>query len=297
MKLDNEQESSNVEDRRGSAGGGGGRGIGVGKVGIGTVVIALLASWIFGIDPSMILNIAGGVQGNSAQVSPQTASKAPLREAAGEAEEVVFIKKVLKTTEIAWSDIFKAGGSTYRPPVLVLFRGTTPTACGTGSTASGPFYCPGDQKVYIDLKFYDDLKNRFKAPGDTAQAYVIAHEVGHHVQHLLGTSGKVDAMRGKVSEVEFNKISVRLELQADCYAGIWANHANRRAKIFEAGDAEEAIRAATAIGDDNIQKQSRGYVTPDSFTHGTSAQRVKWFQVGASSGSVQSCDTFTNKGV
>lgn len=297
MKLDNEQESTNVEDRRGNAGGDGGMRMGAGKVGLGTVVIALLASWIFGIDPSMILNFAGGAQSNSPQVSEQAPSNAPVRQSSEEAADVVFVKKVLSTTEIAWKDIFKASGSTYRPPVLVLFRGTVPTACGAGSTASGPFYCPGDQKVYIDLKFYDDLKNRFKAPGDTAQAYVIAHEVGHHVQHLLGTSSKVDAMRGKVSKTEFNKISVRLELQADCYAGIWANHANRRAKIFEPGDAEEAIRAATAIGDDNIQKQTRGYVTPDSFTHGTSAQRVKWFQVGASTGNVQSCDTFTNKGV
>ncbi len=299
MKLDNEQESSNVEDRRGSGGGGGGggRGIGLGKVGLGTVAIALLASWIFGIDPSMILNIAGGLQGNTAQVAPQSTNRAPVQESAQEAAEVVFIKKVLRTTESAWGDIFKAGGSTYQPPKLVLFRGATPTACGTGQTASGPFYCPGDQKVYIDLKFYDDLRTRFKAPGDTAQAYVIAHEVGHHVQHLLGTSGKVDAMRGKVSETEYNKLSVRLELQADCYAGIWANHANRSKPVFEPGDVEEAIQAATAIGDDTLQKQSRGYVTPDSFTHGSSAQRVKWFRAGLASGKMQSCDTFTKQGI
>jgi uncharacterized protein len=296
MKLDNEQESSNVEDRRGSSGGGG-RGIGVGKVGLGTVAIALIASYFFGIDPSVILNMAGGLQSNSAPVTQSGASNAPVRQTADEAAEVVFVKKVLYTTEAAWSDIFKQGGSTYRPPKLVLFRGATATACGTGNTASGPFYCPGDQKVYIDLKFYDDLRTRFKAPGDFAQAYVIAHEIGHHVQHLLGTSGKVDAMRGKVSETEFNKLSVRLELQADCYAGVWANHANRTKRVLDAGDAEEAIQAATAIGDDTLQKQSRGYVTPDSFTHGSAAQRVKWFKVGIENGNVQSCDTFSNRGI
>ncbi len=296
MKLDNEQESSNVEDRRGNSGGGG-RGIGVGKVGLGTVAIALVASYFFGIDPSVILNMAGGLQGNSAPVTQSGASNAPVRQTADEAAEVVFVKKVLYTTEAAWTDIFKQGGSTYRPPKLVLFRGATATACGTGNTASGPFYCPGDQKVYIDLKFYDDLRTRFKAPGDFAQAYVIAHEIGHHVQHLLGTSGKVDAMRGKVSETEFNKLSVRLELQADCYAGVWANHANRTKRVLDPGDAEEAIQAATAIGDDTLQKQSRGYVTPDSFTHGSAAQRVKWFKTGIESGNVQSCDTFSNRGI
>jgi uncharacterized protein len=294
MKLDNEQESSNVEDRRGGSGGGG---IGVGKVGLGTVAIALVASYFFGIDPSVILNMAGGLQSNSAPVTQSGASNAPVRQTADEAAEVVFVKKVLYTTEAAWSDIFKQGGSTYRPPKLVLFRGATATACGTGNTASGPFYCPGDQKVYIDLKFYDDLRTRFKAPGDFAQAYVIAHEIGHHVQHLLGTSGKVDAARGKVSETEFNKLSVRLELQADCYAGVWANHANRTKRVLDAGDAEEAIQAATAIGDDTLQKQSRGYVTPDSFTHGSAAQRVKWFKTGIETGSVQSCDTFSNRGI
>jgi uncharacterized protein len=297
MKLDNEQESSNVEDRRGSSGGGGGRGMGAGKLGLGTVAIALLASWIFGVDPSMILNMAGGMQSNSAPVTQSSASNAPVRQSADEAAEKVFVGKVLSTTEAAWGEIFKAGGSTYRPPKLVLFRGATATACGTGNTASGPFYCPGDQKVYIDLKFYDDLRTRFKAPGDFAQAYVIAHEIGHHVQHLLGTSGKVDAMRGKVSETEHNKLSVRLELQADCYAGIWANYANRTKRVLDPGDIEEALQAATAIGDDTLQKQSRGYVTPDSFTHGSSAQRVKWFKTGMESGNVQSCDTFSSRGI
>jgi hypothetical protein len=203
-----------------------------------------------------------------------------------------FVSKVLADTEDTWRTIFRQAGRQYQDPKLVLFTGATPTACGTGQTAMGPFYCPADQKVYIDLAFYQDLKVRFKAPGDFAQAYVIAHEVGHHVQHLLGISDKVQAARSRASQTQANALSVRLELQADCLAGIWAHHADRMRNILEAGDIEEALTAASAIGDDRLQQQTRGYAVPDSFTHGTSADRVRWFRRGIESGTLKQCNTF-----
>jgi len=203
-----------------------------------------------------------------------------------------FVSKVLASTEDTWREIFRASGKQYQDPKLVLFSGATPTACGTGQSAMGPFYCPGDHKVYIDLSFYRDLKTRFHAPGEFAQAYVIAHEVGHHVQNLLGISGKVEAQRRRVSEAEGNALSVRLELQADCFAGVWGKHADSMKKILQPGELEQALTAAAAIGDDRLQQQSRGRIAPESFTHGSSAQRVRWFRAGFDSGDVNQCNTF-----
>ena len=218
---------------------------------------------------------------------------APAHKPPADDEMARFVSKVLASTEDTWRDIFRASGKQYQDPKLVLFSGSTPTACGTGQSAMGPFYCPGDQKVYIDLSFYRDLKTRFKAPGEFAQAYVIAHEVGHHVQHLLGITSKVDQMRGRVSQKEYNAMSVRLELQADCFAGVWAHHAQNARQILEQGDVEEAMNAAARIGDDALQRASGGAVVPDSFTHGSSAQRQRWFHTGLKQGSVQACDTFS----
>ncbi len=276
MKLDGERESDEVEDRRGGVGAGGG-------IGIGAVVIALVA-WYFGFDPQAVLDAAQ-------EAAPPPPREAPAAGAPRDAG-AVFVSKVLASTEDTWGAIFQAGGAAYRHPRLVLFTGATPSACGTGRAATGPFYCPGDEKVYIDLDFYRELRERFRAPGDFAQAYVIAHEVGHHVQKLLGTSQKVDALRGRVSAVEFNRHSVRLELQADCYAGVWAHHAQRMRDLLEPGDLEEGLAAAAAIGDDRLQRQAGGAVVPDAFTHGSSAQRVRWFRTGFDTGSVKACDTF-----
>jgi predicted metalloprotease len=277
MKLEDQRESSNVEDRRGM-----GMGVG-GGIGLGTVALALVA-WFFGIDPSIVLDTAQ-------QMQPQQQS-APADPNAPRDEGRVFVGKVLASTEDAWDEIFQRTGNTYSRPTLVLFSGSTPTACGTGSTATGPFYCPGDQKLYIDLAFFRTLKERFKAPGDFAQAYVIAHEVGHHVQKLTGVASRVEAIRARSSPTEFNKVSVRMELQADCYAGVWGHYARDFKGLVEAGDVEEALGAATAIGDDRLQRQSQGHVTPDSFTHGSSEQRVRWFKRGLETGNPGSCDTF-----
>jgi predicted metalloprotease len=228
------------------------------------------------------------------QAAPTNMSSELLQETAEEQALVDFVSVVLADTEETWSTLFQSKGQTYKEPRLVLFRDAVKSACGLAQSAVGPFYCPGDQQVYIDLGFFDQLKNRFNAPGDFAQAYVLAHEVGHHVQTLLGTSGKVHAARSKLNEVEGNKLSVLQELQADCYAGVWANHANNSRQLLEVDDVEEGLTAATAIGDDTLQKQSQGYVSPDSFTHGSSAQRVKWFKIGLASGDMDSCDTFNN---
>lgn len=284
MQLDDEGESSNVEDRRGMAMPGGARG-----VGIGTIVIALAASYFFGIDPSTVINVATQMQGNPEpqEVQSQQAQRAPASD-----PQTKFIRQILHSTERTWNAIFAEQGQQYVPPKLVIFTGRTPTACGAGESAMGPFYCPADSKVYIDLAFYRDLQNRFKAPGDFAQAYVIAHEIGHHVQHLLGISAKVQQARQRASEAQGNALSVKLELQADCLAGVWAARANEARPILEAGDVDEALTAATAIGDDRLQQQSRGTITPDSFTHGTSEQRVRWFKRGISSGDMNQCSTF-----
>ena len=276
MKLDGQRESDHVEDRRGGLGA-------KGSIGIGTVVIALVA-WYFGIDPQTVLD--------AAQVAAPPESRQPAPGAASRDEHSIFVSRVLASTEDTWDGIFREGRAEYRRPGLVLFTGSTPSACGTGQAAMGPFYCPGDEKVYIDLTFYRDLRDRFRAPGDFAQAYVIAHEVGHHVQKLLGVSAKVDALRKRASEAEFNRASVRLELQADCFAGVWAHRAQREKGLLEPGDLEEGLGAAAAIGDDRLQRQSGGAVVPDSFTHGSSSQRVRWFRTGFDAGSLKACDTF-----
>jgi predicted metalloprotease len=287
MKWEGQDQSSNVEDRRGS-GGLGGR-IGGRGIGIGGIVIAVLASLIFGINPLTVLGLLGGTGMTS---GGGTAQQAPAKPPPANDTVAAFASTVLRDTEVVWSQVFQAGGSTYREPKLVLFRGATPTACGTGQSAMGPFYCPGDGKVYIDLQFFDTLKSRMGAPGDFAQAYVLAHEVGHHVQNLLGITGKVDGMRGKVSEAQMNALSVRVELQADCLAGVWTHHSQKSKGWLEQGDIEEAMNAAAKIGDDTLQRKSQGTVVPESFTHGTSAQRVSWFKRGAQSGSIAQCNTF-----
>ncbi len=289
MKWEGNRESDNVEDRRSSSGGGTGGGLLGGRsIGIGTIVVALLGGWVFGINPLTILNLLSG-GAPTAQVQQQ----APAQRPPADDRTARFVSTVLADTEDVWKDVFAKGGATYKEPRLVLFRGATPTACGQGQSAMGPFYCPGDQKVYIDLGFFETLTKRLGAPGEFAQAYVVAHEVGHHVQNLLGISAKVDAMRGRVSQAEYNVLSVKLELQADCFAGVWAYHANQSRQILEGGDIASAMNAAAKIGDDALQRAGGGAVVPESFTHGTSAQRQRWFNTGVTTGSVKSCDTFS----
>jgi len=286
MRIDEERESDNVEDMRGASGGGfalGGRGLGVGGI-----VIALIASYFLGIDPGLILGL---LQGTPSVSQAPVASRPAPRPPEGD-RKAVFVSRVLASTEDAWTAMFSEVGKRYTPPKLVLFTGSFPTACGMGQSAAGPFYCPADAKVYIDLHFYQLMRERFHASGDFAQAYVIAHEVGHHVQKLQGITAQMEARRGRVSKEAYNALSVRLELQADCYAGVWANRTNRSKHFLDPGDAEQAIAAATAIGDDALQKAAQGYAVPDSFTHGSSAQRVRWLRQGLETGDVNSCNTF-----
>lgn len=279
MRWEGGRRSDNVEDRRGIRVT---RGIAGG--GIGTIVLVLVALY-FGVDPSTIMNvIPTGVEPRVEQsTEPRPAAENKLAD---------FVAVVLGDTEDAWGSVFRASGRAYEPPKLVLFTETVESACGMAGTASGPFYCPPDRKVYLDLSFFEELDRRFGAPGDFAQAYVVAHEVGHHVQNLLGIEGQVREARGRGGEREANRLSVRLELQADCLAGVWGNHAGRARGLLEPGDLEEALRAATAIGDDRLQRQAGGRSVPDSFTHGTSEQRVRWFRRGFESGEVSRCDTF-----
>ncbi len=284
MDFRNGRESRNVEDRRAQ---GGRRLGGGGKIGIGTILLALVAMY-FGIDPSVVLNTAG------TGTPPAIESSAPGQpRPAAEDEMARFVSMVLADTEDTWGPIFQSGGLQYREPGMVLYSGATRSACGVGQAEMGPFYCPADGKVYLDLSFFEDLHRRFGAPGDFAQAYVIAHEVGHHVQHLLGILDRVQQTRQRVAEREANELSVRLELQADCLAGIWAHHADRSRQVLEAGDIEEGLAAASAVGDDRMQKRAQGYAVPDSFTHGSSAQRSRWFRNGLQSGDLRSCDTFS----
>jgi predicted metalloprotease len=285
MRWEGNRESDNVEDHRGS-GGGGGFGFGGRSIGIGTIVIALIGGWIFGINPMTILGLLSG--GGPVQVSEQ--QQAPRTE--GNDREYKLMKVVLADTEDVWADLFRRNGANYAMPKLKVFSGSIPTACGMGRSATGPFYCPGDQDIYIDLEFFRLMEQRFRAPGEFAQAYVVAHEVGHHVQNLMGLSDKVHNAQRNASERQANALSVRLELQADCFAGVWAHHANRARSIIEQGDVEAALAAATAIGDDALQRQSGGAVVPDSFTHGSSAQRVRWFTRGIESGEIAQCNTF-----
>jgi predicted metalloprotease len=290
MKWEGNRESDNVEDARDGGGGGGGGGFSFGGgrgIGLGSVAIALVAGWVFGINPLTVLGLLSGGGGPAPQVQQAPAHRPPADD-----KMAKFVSVVLADTEDVWSAQFKQMGGTYRVPKLVLFRGSVPTGCGQGQAAMGPFYCPGDQKVYIDLGFYETMRTRLGAPGDFAQAYVIAHEVGHHVQNLMGITSKVDGMRGRVSEAQQNALSVRLELQADCFAGVWAHDAQNARQILEQGDAEEALNAASQIGDDTLQRKSRGTVQPETFTHGTSAQRVSWFKKGLQTGSVNQCNTF-----
>ncbi|MBC7437218.1 MAG: neutral zinc metallopeptidase [Bdellovibrionales bacterium] len=292
MKWEGNRESDNVEDRRDEGGGGGGGGglggmLGGRGIGVGTIVVALVGGWIFGINPMTILSALSGGGAPTEVVQQQGPAKAP----PANDREAKFVSTVLADTEDVWNTQFKKGGGTYRSPKLVLFRGATPTSCGQGQSAMGPFYCPADQKVYIDLGFYETLKNKLGAPGDFAQAYVIAHEVGHHVQNVLGISAKMDQMRSRVSQTEYNAMSVKLELQADCFAGVWAFHAQSAFQI-QPGDIDEAMNAAAKIGDDALQRSSGRSVVPESFTHGSSAQRQRWFSNGFKSGDIKACDTF-----
>jgi predicted metalloprotease len=283
--MDGQEESGNVEDVRGM-GGGGGFGFGGRSVGIGTLVVALVAGWIFGINPLTLLGLAG-------DVAPQQQSVPEGKAPPPDDPQARFVSQVLRSTEVVWTDAFRSAGRSYQAPKLVLFRGSWPTACGQGQAAMGPFYCPNDEKVYLDLGFFDVMRSRLGAPGEFAQAYVIAHEVGHHVQDQLGIMAKVDAARQRASETQGNAISVRVELQADCFAGVWAKRSQQeQGWRLEPGDIETALNAAAQIGDDNLQRKSRGTVVPETFTHGTSAQRVTWFRRGLDSGSVDQCNTF-----
>lgn len=291
MRWEGNRESSNVEDVRDGGGGGGGFGFGGRSIGIGTIVIALVGGAIFGINPLTILGMLSGGGG------PAPVQQAPAHAPPANDRSAKFVSVVLADTEDIWTQVFRAGGATYHPPKLVLFRGATATACGTGQSAMGPFYCPSDQKVYIDLGFYDTLRTRLGAPGEFAQAYVIAHEVGHHVQDELGITRKVEAARSRMSQNQANAISVRVELQADCFAGLWAKGSQQGKQWLDPGDIESAMNAAAKIGDDALQRSSGRAVVPESFTHGTSAQRQRWFNAGYQGGTVKGCDTFSSAGL
>lgn len=295
MRWRGERESTNIEDRRGGRGGfpipgGARRG---GGIGLGTVVIGLLVAWLLGINPLTLLGVVDELApaGNVVAPSPQ-----PGRTGTPPADDPgQFVSIVLASTEDTWEAIFAQSGARYRAPKLVLYTNSTRTACGLGDAAAGPFYCPGGETVYIDLSFYRTLRDRFGASGDLAQAYVIAHEVGHHVQKLVGTMDKMEAARRQVSQRDYNQLSVRLELQADCLAGVWAHHSQKARGWLEAGDIEQAIQAAAAVGDDNIMRRTQGVVVPDAFTHGSSEQRAQWFSTGARTGQVEQCNTFATR--
>jgi predicted metalloprotease len=288
MRWEGHRESENVEDSRGS--GGGGFRLGGGSLGLGSVVVAVVAGWIFGINPLTVLGLlSGGGGAPSVQTAPQGPAHAP---PAGDAQ-AKFVSQVLHSTEVVWTGVFQSAGKTYEPPKLRLFSNSYPTGCGQGDAAMGPFYCPADRIVYLDMSFFSVMTQRLGAPGQFAQAYVVAHEVGHHVQNLLGISGKVDAARQRGTEAQANAMSVRLELQADCFAGVWAKRSQAVSTWrLEDGDIETALNAASQIGDDTLQRKSRGTVVPESFTHGTSAQRVGWFKRGFESGTPDNCNTF-----
>jgi predicted metalloprotease len=280
MRWRGERQSTNIEDRRGFSAGR----VAVGG-GLGSVLLMILAL-VFGVDPRQFLDQSPSNPPAQVQTSrPQNAKEEELKE---------FVAVVLAKSEDVWTDVFRQNGRQYREPTLVLFTDQVQSACGIAGAAVGPFYCPGDEKVYIDLAFYEQLRREFQAPGDFAQAYVVAHEVGHHVQKLLGISDRVEAMQGRVSDVEANQLSVRLELQADFFAGVFARHVQKQG-MLEAGDIEEALRAASAVGDDQIQRRTAGYVVPDSFTHGTSAQRLRWFRRGYETGDIRQGDTFNTR--
>ena len=303
MRWRGNRQSSNIEDRRGMrAARTGGRGGGGGMLRLlpvalrflgvkGTLVVGALVIG-YGLFSGNLSQILGG---GSFQDNRSTQSSQPVEQSTEEKELVQFMSVVLADTEDTWHSLFQKMGGKYKEPRLVLFRQSVNSGCGFGSAQMGPFYCPADQKVYIDLGFFDDLRKRYKAPGDFAQAYVVAHEIGHHVQTLTGISKKVRDAKKNLDQVKSNRLSVMQELQADCFSGIWAHHADRSRQILETGDIDEGLTAASAIGDDRLQKQSRGYVTPDSFTHGSSKQRIKWFKIGLEKGTLKACDTFSAK--
>lgn len=285
MRMDDYRQSDNVEDRRGGGGGGLSFG-GGGRLGLGSIVIALVASYFLGVNPMTVLNLLSGGG------MPAVQQQAPTQRPPADDPTAIFVSRVLASTEDTWNTAFREMGKQYQEPRLVLYTGVTPTACGTGQAAMGPFYCPGDEKVYIDLAFFRELRDRFHAPGEFAQAYVVAHEVGHHVQHLLGISDQVHQAQQRASKAQANALSVRLELQADCLAGVWGKRTDQMAGVLEAGDVEAALTAASAIGDDRLQQQAQGRIVPDSFTHGSSAQRMRWFRQGFDSGDFRQCNTF-----
>ena len=287
MRQDDGRESENIEDRRGMGRGFGRRGFPGGGLGMAAAaVIALL----LGVDPRVVLNTVGQL---SSLAPPQ--ANGPVQSSPEEERLKKFMSVVLADTEDTWGAIFQQMGRRYEDPKLVLFSGQVQSACGFAQAAMGPFYCPGDHKLYLDMSFFNDLSARYNAPGDFAQAYVVAHEVGHHVQNLLGIANQVQAAQQRASEIQGKQLQVRMELQADCFAGVWANKANQFRNILEPGDLEEALSAASGVGDDRLQKQSQGYVVPESFTHGSSEQRMRWFTIGAKTGDLKQCDTFQTK--
>jgi len=287
MRMEGQDESSNVEDERGASGF---RFRPAHGIGLGTIALALVGGWIFGVNPLQILGLLTG--GDTTSTAP--APDRPLATDSSQDPQAHFVSQILRSTEVVWSDIFQAQGRTYEDPKLVLYRESYPTACGQGQAAAGPFYCSRDRRVYLDLDFFDEMTQQLNAPGQFAQAYVIAHEVGHHVQNLLGILERVDRQREQASETESNALSVRLELQADCFAGVWANRSQQEnGWRLESGDLETALNAASQIGDDTLERRARGVVVPDSFTHGTSAQRVHWLKRGIETGAIAGCDTFS----
>ncbi len=286
MDWQGRRESDNVEDRRGA---GMGRTAVVGG-GVGTLVLALVVMFLGG-DPRMVLNAQ-----RVAAPTPAPRAAGPVQESAAESQQNHFIRVVLADTEDVWNAVFREAGATYREPKLVLFRDVSQSACGTAESAMGPFYCPADEKVYLDLGFFDELQNRLGAQGEFARAYVVAHEVGHHVQNLLGVSGRVHSAQQRTDKVRANALSVRLELQADCLAGVWAARTQAQKNVLQAGDIESAMSAAAAVGDDRLQRSARGYVQPETFTHGSSEQRMQWFKRGLDAGQIKACDTFSAGG-
>jgi len=289
MRMDDQGESQNVEDARGSSGGGFRP---IHGIGLGSIVLAIIGGLVFNVNPLELLGLMSGGGQSSTQSAPQQPTQSP----SAADPEVKFVSQVLRSTETVWTTAFQERGLTYTDPKLRLFRDSYPTACGQGSAAAGPFYCGQDQVVYLDLGFFDVMTRQLGAPGQFAHAYVIGHEVGHHVQNLLGILGKINARRGRSSDAQANALSVRLELQADCFAGVWAARSQReRGWRLESGDIESALNAASRIGDDTLQRQARGTVVPGTFTHGTSAQRVSWFKRGVSSGQIDGCDTFATE--
>jgi predicted metalloprotease len=286
MRMDDQEESQNVEDVRGSSGGGFRP---IHGIGLGTIAIALVGGWIFGVSPLQILSLLSGGTSSSVQSAPGEPAQSP----AADDAQAKFVSQVLRSTETVWTTAFQENGRTYEDPKLRLFRDSYPTACGQGAAAAGPFYCPKDHIVYLDLGFFDVMTQQLGAPGQFGHAYVIAHEVGHHVQNLLGILDKIDAQRERGGDAQSNALSVRLELQADCFAGVWATRSQKeQGWRLESGDIESALNAASQIGDDTLQRRSRGTIVPESFTHGTSAQRVLWFKRGVDSGKIDGCNTF-----